>query len=419
MTVKIIHTSDWHLGKKLFKHSRLEEQQFFLNHLKKTLKENNCEFLIIPGDIFDTPYPPSEAIKIYLRFLYEVAQEIKVKIFIINGNHDSGRFLETQRPFFETMGIEVRGHLDIQSVDELIINATSRNGTKLSFNLLPYFRTSDLLKLGQNLFPEVNKAEDNTGHHDAILETLDKLLSKMSDHSEGVKILLAHHLFAGFEATGSEQGLSLSGVEQLPLSLVRGRFDYVALGHIHKYKTIQKSNPAIVYCGSPIPMRFSEKETKNIVLLDVKETGLINYNPLPLPQLANLIYLECTDLNLTEELDRIINEYQDQGPCYLYASISFKDSVSGTAEKIKEKIKDTSITLMGMQTAINGNSNSHRNTHQKSKYLMTPEELFTEFYAIKHPDSERIPTQLLKDFNQELNEYLDEVREVEGKGERI
>jgi DNA repair protein SbcD/Mre11 len=411
MGLNVIHTSDWHLGKKLFKHSRIQEQIEFLSFLENELINKECDVLIISGDIFDTPYPPSEAISIYLKFLFNITTNHKVQIFLISGNHDSGRFLETQKPFFDSLGIQIRGHLDITSPKDLIVNVKNKKGIKCNITLLPYFRSSDILNIGKVLYPELLDQDDIAETIIGILKYLFDDIKKLSDH-DSFSILMGHHLFAGYETTGSEQGLSLSGIEQLPINLVREIFDYIALGHIHKYKVIQKENPTIIYSGSPIAFRFSETDPKKIILLKIHSKSNFTYTAIDIPCFRQLITLECEFEKLLSQLEIVkkkcaTSKLINNGKHFLYADIKFKDPVIGIPEVIKNELKDLPIQLIGYQARYHNlnHSLSQRGKTNKVK-ILTPKELFVNYYQDKHPDSEMIPKELLTDFDETLDEYL-------------
>ena len=144
-TVKILHSSDWHLGKRLFKQSRAEEHKEFLQYLLKYLKENSIYILIIAGDIFDSPHPPHESIQQFFDFLAETAK-LNIESIIIAGNHDSGVFIESPSPIDKNLGIHVAGQL----IEDKKINISKakisieKNGIKINFSLIPYFRNWEL-----------------------------------------------------------------------------------------------------------------------------------------------------------------------------------------------------------------------------------------------------------------------------------
>ncbi len=439
MSLNIIHTSDWHLGKKLFKHSRIQEQAQFLNFLEESLIKNHCEVLIISGDIFDTPYPPNEALSLYLKFLHKITTSLGVKIFIISGNHDSGRFLETQKPFFEELGIEIRGYLNIERPSDLVVTIKGKSGLSCKITLLPYFRTADILAIGKKLYPEIEVQEEGIPDiKKTILNILDQLFSDIGQLSskEYFNILMAHHLFAGYEASGSEQGLSLSGIEQLPLSLVKDRFQYIALGHIHKYKIIQKSNPTIIYSGSPISFRFNEEENKKIVLLKITAAQSFTYHPIAIPRFRKLINLECSFESLLSELEKIKSQLQPRPQStthleskkkdllvnheddLLHAHIVFKDPSIGVSALIRNELKQYKVQLISYQASYGQElvSAQERQEAALSFKLLTPKDLFETYYLQKHPESKAIPKELLSDFLGSLDEYLSLTEE---KGERI
>ncbi|WP_372656201.1 exonuclease SbcCD subunit D, partial [Halobacteriovorax sp.] len=147
--MKILHTSDWHLGKKLYKVSRIKEQELFLDWLSKYIIHENIDILLISGDIFDVPTPPNEALKLYFNFLKTLSEKKQIPIFIIGGNHDSSNFLEAPAPFLELNNIHVVGNLNELAKDNYspYVHNIEIKGEEVSICLLPYFRTHELFNL--------------------------------------------------------------------------------------------------------------------------------------------------------------------------------------------------------------------------------------------------------------------------------
>jgi DNA repair protein SbcD/Mre11 len=278
--MKILHTSDWHLGKKLFKEDRLEEQILFLNWLEKSIKKENIDILVIAGDIFDTPHPPSEALKSYFLFLKNIVENTDCEVFILAGNHDNGKFLEAPSPFLKENKIHLVGKFQSGPSHFEIIKGKE----KALINLVPYFRPYEILAMQDDdlLLPEDIPIKE------LLLLKLKQFISKLYKKEEKApQLLFTHHLVGEFWASGSEQGIGLAGLDSLPTSLFENLFDYVGLGHIHRPQVIKKEKPLILYSGSPLPLRFSEKEEKQYSLITI-HAGKIKQEFKPIPTFRSL-----------------------------------------------------------------------------------------------------------------------------------
>ena len=181
---------------------------------------------------------------------------------------------------------------------------------------------------------------------------------------------------------------------------------------IHKYKVIQKENPTIIYSGSPIAFRFSETDPKKIILLKIHSKSNFTYTAIDIPCFRQLITLECEFEKLLSQLEIVkkkcaTSKLINNGKHFLYADIKFKDPVIGIPEVIKNELKDLPIQLIGYQARYHNlnHSLSQRGKTNKVK-ILTPKELFVNYYQDKHPDSEMIPKELLTDFDETLDEYL-------------
>lgn len=401
MSLKILHTGDWHLGKKLFKTSRLPEQQIFLNELKQIIISKNIDALIIAGDIFDTPYPPSDAIRLLSDFLYEVTDNNKCQVYFISGNHDSGRFLETSSPFYKNRNIHVVGEIRNRSPEDFVFTIRSEKATASLF-MLPFFRSFDLITLGKSHFPELESLrEDSISEY--LLMVLKKLFRQYSDNKQDMaKILMTHHLFAGYEASESEQGVGLSGLDHIPLSILSETFDYVALGHLHKKQVLSKENPIVVYPGSPIPFRFSETSKKWLSLIEIDNQNEVQQSFVELSTYRKILKIKTDYATLEEKLDEIKKEKSANGlNTLLEVSVCLKEPTPGIADSIREKLKDYPIELVSFNSFIE-NQTEEKKTVTQFQHLST-EELFKKFYNIKYGDD--CPDDIFSEFTSILSEF--------------
>jgi exonuclease SbcD len=404
MSLKIVHTSDWHLGKKLYKACRLKEQAQFLNWLNQYLVSANAEALIIAGDIFDTPHPSSKALKLYFDFL----RDVPCPVYLISGNHDSGKFLEAPKTFLEEKNIHIVGEIPQDSSDIENINfQLNKDNISVNFTLLPYFRTYEILNLANELLS--NEEMSTLNSEEAILKTLSILLEKSSKQdSKFFNILVAHHLFGSFDMAGSEQGLTLSGIESLPADILVDKYNYTALGHIHKKQELKKSNPMMAYCGSPLPFRFSEKNNKKLILIEIEESNIFSARDIAIPIFKPLYQIDCKLSEFDKKLISLKKSISEDEECYLELKIHLDSPQTGLIDDIKSKIP-SKWDLISFYTKLN-NIKKQKNEHSKIDFEDTLS-LFNSYYKKKFPESSDIPKDLEIDFKNLLNESRAKLRE--------
>ncbi|GAB4019811.1 MAG: exonuclease SbcCD subunit D C-terminal domain-containing protein [Bdellovibrio sp.] len=396
--IKILHTSDWHLGKKFFKQSRLPEQQLFIEYLKNVIREMEIDVILIAGDIFDTPHPPHEAVSIYFEFLNFLSKQ-KVHAFIIAGNHDSGLFIESPSPLLEGKNITTCGRL--LKEDELNLADCSRElvikGTKIHFSLIPYFRNLELETLAHKWNLKLDNRED-------VLNLLNEIFDKTSDKNCHFNILLAHHLFGPYGLSGSEQGISLSNLDSIPLELIRGRYDYTALGHIHKAQQFNKEQSPIVYSGSPLPMRFSEQNAKSIEILTIDD-GQLTHSQYELPIFREFLRLKLSSKNWEYEIEQFKKSYLKKGPLspFVEVQLDLSEPGPGIYDSIRKAIEEMDMQLISFLPQLPQSSISEKSDTEIISKLQNIDELFQSFYNYKYPDSS-IPVELKNLFHEVIEE---------------
>lgn len=366
--MRILHTSDWHLGKRLFKLDRSPEHQHFLDWLIDTLKEKKIDLLLIAGDIFDVPTPPHQSLEVFYQFLHRVSTETKVETFIIAGNHDSGVLLEAPSKLLAPHRIKVWGKLSSNSEDHWI--KIQKGDEVLELCGIPFFRSYELLPQGEG---------------DA-LEALKKYLTKEKTHPQ---LLMLHHLAGVFEAAGSEQVISLSGVDSIPIEIIQ-TFDYVALGHIHKP---QKISDRSFYSGSPIPLRFSETKPKSVIIIEQKN-GKMETEVLSIPLSRSLQILKVTETDWTAKIKNL--ETTSPLTPMVEVQITLSAPQVGLIDEIKSELEKKGMELLSYLPFYNNEERSEKR-HERL-FELSPLELFEEFYKTKYPDSPEVPSELKADF---------------------
>ncbi len=388
--MRVLHTSDWHLGKKIYRESRLEEQADFLKWLLAEIEDQSIDVLIIAGDIFDVPTPPNDAHKLYNDFLNS-ACKLCHSIIIISGNHDSGDFLKATQTFTEEKNIYIFDKLrPIKKENELKLNI---NGQVVNFTCLPYFRNIELHQYYQANF-EQDKPESWRE---------DSLTHLMQNDYENCKIAISHHAYGNYSATGSEHTLSLAGLDSLSLGIFKD-YDYVALGHIHQYQKLS-SKPLSFYTGSPIPMRFSESKQKYYNLLDIKNNQ-INIEKREIPSFREIIQIKTNSENYIEDINLALTDIDSRRMPFIEVKIKMLSTLAGMSETIKDLCEKHSAKLLNIIPIleyIDEENEENKIDIQK----LSPLELFEVYYHSKYPNSE-VNQSLKSKFNELISEIKNE-----------
>lgn len=280
--MKILHTSDLHIGKYIGTYDLKEDTEYVLNQVVDTAIRERVEVVLISGDVFDRPNPSEEAIKMYVSFLKNLLDK-NIKVIAISGNHDSGIRLSAYKDILGK-GYFVEGEFN-SPMRKVSLN--DEYGP-INFYMLPFF-TPFIVK--SNL-----KLEKGLENYDLAM---DEIIKRENIDTSQRNIILAHQFVAGFKFGGSEEDFSYSngdeknvaGVGIISLDKFQD-FDYVALGHIHKPQKI--SRETIRYSGSLLKYKTSEIDgpDKSVVIIDLKEKGNIEIKLDPIKPLHPFVKIE-------------------------------------------------------------------------------------------------------------------------------
>ena len=289
LDMKILHTSDLHIGKYIGTYDLKEDTEYVLNQVVDTAIRERVEVVLISGDVFDRPNPSEEAIKMYVSFLKELLDK-NIKVIAISGNHDSGIRLSAYKDILGK-GYFVEGEFN-SPMRKVSLN--DEYGP-VNFYMLPFF-TPFIVK--SNL-----KLEKGLENYDLAM---DEIIKRENIDTSQRNIILAHQFVAGFKFGGSEEDFSYSngdeknvaGVGIISLDKFQN-FDYVALGHIHKPQKI--SRETIRYSGSLLKYKTSEIDgpDKSVVIIDLKEKGNIEVKLDPIKPLHPFVKIEGLLSDLT------------------------------------------------------------------------------------------------------------------------
>ncbi|WP_407425520.1 exonuclease SbcCD subunit D C-terminal domain-containing protein [Arcticibacter sp.] len=305
--MRVLHTADWHLGKKLEQCERTEEHQFFLDWLIGELSHHCIEVLIIAGDVFDTGNPSNIALEQYYKFLWQVKGTCCREVIIIGGNHDSISTLNAPKELLKFFNIHVVGGVpeDIRQQIIPVLNADGK--VELVICAIPFLRDRDV-----RLSVAGETAQDRESRiKEGICAHYNRFKAEIAAYKEeGIPVIATGHLFAAGSSTSeSEKEIHVGNLGQICGDQFPEEFNYVALGHIHRPQIVNKMSH-VRYSGSPIPLSFSETDDeKQVLILDFREGGLQQITALKVPCCRKLIRIKGT----LEEVRMKLDVMEDRG----------------------------------------------------------------------------------------------------------
>ena len=286
--MKLLHTSDWHLGRSLHGRKRYDEFDLFLKWLVATLHQKQISVLLIAGDIFDTTTPSNRAQSQYYRFLCDVAASPCRHVVIIAGNHDSPTFLDAPRELLKALDVHVVGQPGTNPADEVLVLKSEEKQKELIVCAVPYLRDRDLRlsQIDQSLMEKDRLLIQGLHeHYRGVTHYAQTLRQRLGNN---IPIVAMGHLFAAGGQTLEGDGvreLYVGNLAHIGADLFGPLPDYVALGHLHVPQTVA-GRETIRYSGSPLPMGFGEaRQQKSVCCVSFMEaTPTIECLPLPVFQ---------------------------------------------------------------------------------------------------------------------------------------
>lgn len=277
MIMKILHTSDIHIGKKIYEQARDEEFNSLFLWLVKIVEEEKVDVFIAAGDIFDVPNPSNSSRKLYYRFLSSLLKTSCRKVIITSGNHDSAEFLGAPKSILDSLSVFVSSELSEKIEDEIVEIKDENGELEALVCAVPYLREKDIssVRAGETF------EEQNAAYSSAISAHYKEVAAKASKirGARDIPIIAVGHLFAsnmpcsesvfcGEGQDTEERTISFWGnAVKVEPSGFPEEIDYLALGHIHMPQTLSSENPMRRYSGSPLRLSFGETGQKSVCLV--------------------------------------------------------------------------------------------------------------------------------------------------------
>ena len=385
--MKFLHLADLHLGKILQEQSLIEDQEYMLNQIIEIIEKENIDAVLISGDVYDRSVPPAEAVNLLDCFLKTLIKELKIKVFMIAGNHDSKDRLAFGSKIFEDEGlyIESKYNGDLRKVE------LQDEYGKLNIYMLPFVKPIEVKQF----------FEDDLENNYNV--AINKIISKEKINVEERNIILVHQFVtAGMvepERTESEV-LSLGGIENVDVSNFND-FDYVAIGHVHRPQKIGRDTAR--YAGTMLKYSFSEiNHNKTIPIIELKDKGDININLVQLNPLRDMREIKGP----IEELIKQENYECGNTNDYIKAVITNEEPVYDAIGQIRRIYPNTlKLEIRNSKTISNVEEQNINLENVKKK---TELELFADFYkAQNNADLDEKRTEIIKNIISEVKHEAD------------
>jgi DNA repair protein SbcD/Mre11 len=268
--MRLLHTSDWHLGRSFHGVSLLEEQAAAISRIAELAREHAVDAVLIAGDLYDRAIPPAEAVDLFNRALAQLSRD-GTAVVAIAGNHDSHVRVSVYDPLLSVFGVTVRG--DVGRAQEPVLVTPRAGGTPVAIYPLPYLEPAVV-------GPALAGAPVRLRHEEVTRLAIERIQADRRERPPHRSVLVAHTFVAGGETSESERELTIGNVDRVSVAAFAG-FDYVALGHLHASQ--QLDGPRVAYSGTPLAYSFSEEHhVKSVRIVELAADGTPSVEVVPL-----------------------------------------------------------------------------------------------------------------------------------------
>jgi len=387
--MKILHTSDWHLGQNFMGQSREEEHKAFFSWLLEQIKEQYIDVLIVAGDIFDTGTPPNYALELYFNFLKKLSSISSLTTILTAGNHDSVTTLNAPKQLLKALNIHMitTGDKD----ENQLIPIYKKNRLQAIICAVPFLRDTVIRKSmsAESLTEKETLLNRGIKQHYMNIHKKALLLAR----NQNIPIVATGHLTTlGSKSSESERDIYIGGTLDIGSDFLGKMFNYVALGHLHKNQKVGVNH--VRYSGSPLPLSFAEAQSiKKVNIVNINRHK-VDINILNIPLYRPLLLLKGGLTHIKDELKKVTNKKT-------WIEVQIKDDNPFYANQmIRELAISLELTLLAVK--INKSEQELHSKDFKVLYLddLTVNEVFKKRLELENLESEDLKKELLLKFRE-------------------
>ena len=344
--MRVLHTSDWHLGNSFHERKRTQEFESFLNWLLKPMETDRIDLLLVSGDIFDNGTPGTQALELYFNFLGRIAENGCRHVVITAGNHDSPSLLNAPREVFRNLNIHVIGSVTSDPADEVLVLRDESGEPLIIICAVPFLRDRDVRNVtaGENFEEKAGKL--SSGIRDHYKRVQEIALSCRDTIGKPIPIVVMGHLFA----TGSllteddknrEQYVgTLAGVGP---EIFDPQMDYLALGHLHRAQRVN-GQESWRYSGAPLPMEFSNTPRQKKVVIIEFGPGSKTICEVPIPCFQEMERVRGSFAEIETRIQEVVFSGK---PIWIEAVLDEPAIIPDFQEKLHRMTRGTNVDILG------------------------------------------------------------------------
>jgi DNA repair protein SbcD/Mre11 len=390
--MKILHTSDWHVGKVLKGRDRYDEHEAVLRSLVATARGQDVDVVLVAGDLFETAAPTAKAQGLVMRSLLALRQDGRL-VVVIGGNHDNQALLDSlYRPVLAELGLHVLGTPKRPDGGGLL-SLRTRGGEAINVAALPFLSHRYAVRAAEVMLHEASQhSHDYASHVTAIVQALTSGFTP-----DAVNVVMAHATLLGGRRGGGERDVQTTLDYELPASMFPPSAHYVALGHLHRQQEIAGPCP-VFYSGAPLNIDFGEEANQPAALIVTATPDIrADARPVPVTGGRRLKTLRGT-------LDQVIAEGEQAGDAYLRVVLA-ESARAGLGDLVREKLPNAlEVRLDDAHRPQPGDRDGSR----PSRAGRSPLDLFGDYLTEQNVDDQRIPA-MFAELLDEVTTGLDEV----------
>lgn len=378
--MRIIHTSDWHLGQHFFTKSRAAEHQAFLHWLIEQIKENQVDALIVAGDIFDTGSPPSYARELYNRFVVEL-QPTNCQLVVLGGNHDSVSTLNESRGLLSYLNTTVISCASSNLDQQIFILKDRQNQPAALLCAIPFLRPRDLVtsQAGESgSQKQLALQEAIAAHYQALYQRAVELRTELG---LPLPIIATGHLTTvGVTTSDSVRDIYIGTLDAFPAHAFPPA-DYIALGHIHRAQQVAKTEH-IRYSGSPIALSFDElSKEKSVYLVEFAQQILASVTPIFIPQFQPMQLIKGDLAQIEQQLAKFADH---QGlPVWLDIEVATQDYLTDIQRRIQALAAELPVEVVLLRRSKEQRNNSIERQEKETLNELSVTDVFERRLALE------------------------------------
>lgn len=342
--MRVLHTSDWHLGRALYDKKRYDEFGAFLSWLIEFISNEKIDVLLVAGDVFDTTTPSNKAQEIYYQFLARTSLTCCRNVVVTGGNHDSPTFLNAPKEILGALNIRIVGSKTERPEDEVILLKKPNGESEAIICAVPFLRDRDVRTAEEGEQPDDKTRkllEGISTHYREIL----KIAKELQAGNDQIPIIGMGHLFTRNAKTTEGDGvreLYIGTLAHVDGNSIAEGFDYMALGHLHLAQKVNGSE-IIRYSGSPLPMGFAESgQKKNLIVIDFNEKPPV-IEKYEIPSFRKLEQVSGDFPAVIQRIEEMINE---NIPAWVEVEVTDTTPPSIISSKLNELTEGSGIEIL-------------------------------------------------------------------------